>query len=94
VDAGVLTDPRETELIKQVGRFPEVVRKAAEALEPHRVTTYLEELAKAAHLWYHHCRVLGEPPEIQRARLALARAAQIVLANTLTLLGLSAPERM
>jgi len=94
VDPAVLTDPREVELVKQLGRFPDVVRRAAEALEPHRVTNYLEELARAAHLWYHHCRVLGEPEAIQRARLALARAAQIVLANALTVLGLSAPERM
>jgi arginyl-tRNA synthetase len=94
VDLSLLVDPRETELIKQLSRFPDVVRRAAEALEPHRVTSYLEELATAAHKWYHDCRVLGEPEAVQRARLALARAAQIVLANTLTLLGLSAPERM
>ena len=94
VDPSVLTDPRETELIKQLGRFPDVVRRAAEALEPHRVTAYLEDLATAAHKWYHDCRVLGEAEAVQRARLALARAAQLVLANALTLLGLSAPERM
>ena len=70
------------------------MRRAAEALEPHRLTTYLEELSRAAHLWYHHCHVLGEPEPVERARLALARAAQIVLANGLTLLGLGAPERM
>ena len=94
VDAARLSDPREVELIKQLARYPDVVARAAEALEPHRLTTYLEELARAAHLWYHHCRVLGEADGVQRARLALARAAQIVLANALTLLGLSAPERM
>jgi arginyl-tRNA synthetase len=94
VDAAVLAEPSETDLIKIMSRFPDAVRAAAEALEPQRVAQYLEELARAAHLWYHHCRVLGEPPEIERARLALARAAQIVLANALTLLGLSAPERM
>jgi arginyl-tRNA synthetase len=71
-----------------------VVRRAAEALEPHRITTYLEELARAAHLWYHHCHVLGEAPPVERARLALARATQLVLGNGLTLLGLNAPDRM
>ncbi len=93
-EIGALPEPMEADLVKALGRFPLVVRRAAEALEPHRITTYLEELARAAHLWYHHCHVLGEPPVVERARLALARATQIVLANGLTLLGLNAPERM
>ena len=94
VDAAALADPSEQELIKELGRFPAVVRAAAEALEPQRVTGYLEELARAAHLWYHKCRVLGESAPVERARLALARATQLVLANALGLLGLTAPERM
>ncbi len=93
-DIAVLTEPSEPELLKVLARFPETVRRAAEALEPQRVTGYAEELARAAHHWYHKCRVLGEPPDVEKARLALARATQIVLANTLTLLGLSAPDRM
>jgi len=93
-DIAALPEAMEADLVKTLGRFPLVVRRAAEALEPHRVTTYLEELARAAHLWYHHCHVLGEPAPVERARLALARATQIVLANGLTLLGLGAPERM
>ncbi|MBI4543110.1 MAG: arginine--tRNA ligase [Gemmatimonadetes bacterium] len=94
VDVAALSDPSEVELIKVLGRFPLVVRRAAEALEPQRVTAYLEELARAAHYWYHRCRVLGEPRALERARLALARATQVVLANGLGLLGISAPERM
>jgi arginyl-tRNA synthetase len=94
VDVAALADPSEADLIKLLGRFPLAARRAAEALEPQRLTAYLEELARATHLWYHRCRVLGEPPAVERARLALARAAQIVLANALGLLGLSAPERM
>jgi arginyl-tRNA synthetase len=93
-DVAALPEPIEADLVKTLGRFPLVVRRAAEALEPHRVTTYLEELARAAHLWYHHCHVLGEPEPVERSRLALARATRIVLANGLTLLGLGAPERM
>ncbi len=93
-DVAALPEPIEADLVKALGRFPLVVRRAAEALEPHRITTYLEELARAAHLWYHHCHVLGEAPPVERARLALARATQIVLANGLALLGLNAPERM
>lgn len=93
-DVAALPEPMEADLLKTLGRFPLVVRGAAEALEPHRLTTYLEELARAAHLWYHHCHVLGEAPAVERARLALARATQLVLANGLALLGLTAPDRM
>ena len=94
VDVAALGDPSEAELLKLLARFPDMVERAAESLEPQRITSYLEELARAAHLWYHKCRVLGEPPEVERARLALARATRIVLANALALLGLSAPDRM
>jgi arginyl-tRNA synthetase len=82
------------ELLKLLTRFPELVAGAARAREPHRITGYLEELARIVHYWYHHCRVLGEPEATERARLVLARAARQVLRNGLTLLGLSAPDRM
>jgi len=89
-----LTAPEDLELLKKLPVFPELVAKAARAREPHRVTDYLEDLARVAHGWYHKCRVLGEAPDTEAARLALARATRIVLANGLTLLGLSAPDRM
>jgi len=89
-----LPAPEDADLLKQLGRFPEVVVTAARSGEPHRITGYLEELARSAHHWYHHCRVLGESAPTERARLVLARAARIVLANGLRLLGLQAPDRM
>ena len=89
-----LPAPEDAELLKELTRFPEVVAGAARAREPHRVTGYLEELSRVTHGWYHHCRVLGEPPATERARLVLARAARQVLRNGLSLLGLSAPDRM
>jgi len=92
VDLAVLTQPEELELVKELADFPEVVRRAAAAYEPHRITGYLEGLARIAHAWYHKYRVLGEPEEA--ARLVLAQAVQQVLANGLTLLGIRAPERM
>jgi len=92
VDLSVLTQPEELELVKELGEFPDVVRRAAAAYEPHRITGYLEGLARIAHAWYHKYRVLGEPEEA--ARLVLARAVKQVLANGLTLLGIRAPERM
>jgi len=89
-----LTAPEDLELLKKLAVFPDIIAKAARVREPHRMTDYLEDLARVAHGWYHKCRVLGEPPDTEAARLALARAARIVLANGLGLLGLSAPDRM
>ena len=89
-----LPAPEDRELLKKLAAFPDVTARAAREREPHRVTGYLEELARLTHGWYHKCRVLGEPPDVERARLALARATRIVLANGLTLLGLTAPDRM
>ena len=92
VDLSVLNQSEELELVKELAEFPDIVRRAAAAYEPHRITGYLEGLARIAHAWYHKYRVLGEPEEA--ARLVLARAVQQVLANGLSLLGIRAPERM
>lgn len=94
VDLSVLAEPAEQELIKQLLDFPAVVRGAAENLEPQRIAGWLFETARAAHTWYHKHHVLGEPEAITRARLVLARATQLGLAAGLSILGLSAPERM
>ena len=89
-----LTLPEETDLIKALVDFPSIVQGAAVALEPHRIANYLHDLARRTHLWYHKAHVLNEPEEIMNARLVLARAAHVVLRNGLTMLGISAPERM
>jgi arginyl-tRNA synthetase len=94
VDLSVLGEPAEQSLIKALLDFPDLVAGAAEALEPHRIANYLLETARLAHLWYHKHHVLNEPPRIMNARLVLARATRIVLANGLAILGISAPERM
>jgi arginyl-tRNA synthetase len=91
-DLGVLGQPEEIDLLKELAAFPGVVQRAAETLEPHRVTGYLERLARIAHAWYHKYRVLGEPEEA--ARLVLAAGVRQVLANGLHLLGIAAPDRM
>ena len=92
VDMGMLREPDELDLMKELAEFPAIVAGAAQALEPHRLTGYLEGLARMAHAWYHKYRVLGEPEE--RARLVLAAAVRQVLGNGLRLLGISAPDRM
>ena len=94
VDFGMLELPEEQELMKALLDFPTELAGAAEALEPQRLTTYLLGTAGKVHLWYHKAHVLNEPEPILRARLVLARAAQIVIRNGLRALGISAPERM
>ena len=93
-DFTVLVMDEETALMKALLDFPGLVAGAAEALEPHRVATYLHDTAGKIHLWYHKAHVLNEPEPITRARLVLARAAQIVVRNGLSLLGITAPDRM
>jgi arginyl-tRNA synthetase len=96
LDLGALPAPQDLDLLKKLIVFPENVEKAARERAPHRITVYLRELATAVHAWYHHTRAVGAPEgeTTERARLLLARAARTVLANGLTLLGISAPDRM
>jgi len=92
-DVAVLSDD-DLALLKTLAHFPSLVERAAAEHEPHRITTYLEELARMVHAWYHKSRVLGDDAAIQNARLHLAHATRQVFANALTLLGISAPDRM
>jgi arginyl-tRNA synthetase len=94
LDLTALPAPEDTELLKKLVQFPEIVDKAAREREPHRITVYLHELASVIHGWYHRTRTVGEPAETERARLLLTRAARTVLANGLILLGISTPDRM
>ncbi|MGH7543828.1 MAG: arginine--tRNA ligase [Gemmatimonadota bacterium] len=89
-----LTADAELDVLRALDDYSDVVSDAADALEPHRVTDYLEGLARRFHLWYHAERFLVEDAGLARARLALARAVQTVLGNGLGLLGVSAPETM
>ena len=101
-ELGRLETPDEQELIKQLGRLPELLERAAAARAPHLVCDYLEETAGMANSWYHsgnpsrnpELAVLVEDPELRAARLALARGVRIVLRNGLAVLGVSAPDRM
>ena len=94
VDLSPLSAPEEKELLKAIADYPRMLAGAAESLEPHRVANWLLETARMAHGWYHKYHVLGEPEEVTRARLALARGIQIVLRNGLAVLGITAPDRM
>jgi arginyl-tRNA synthetase len=90
----ILTLPEEIRLMKAVARFPDVVSECVRTLEPHRIPFYLMEVADLFHAFYHQHRFLGETPERTQARLALALAVRNVVATGLSLIGVTAPERM
>ena len=96
-NVALLAHPSELALIRQMLLLPEVVEQAALDLAPHRLTYYAQELASAFHAFYRDCRVVSSDPrdaELTRARLKLARAAKVVLARTLALMGMTAPQQM
>ncbi|MCX6640112.1 MAG: arginine--tRNA ligase [bacterium] len=93
-DFDLLTAVEEKELLRALSLFPDVVEAAALQYAPNRLNSYLAELATIYHRFYHNCRVLSDDLEQTKARLALCRAAQIVLKEGLRLLGMSAPETM
>ncbi|GFG51435.1 arginine--tRNA ligase [Mycolicibacterium agri] len=94
----LLTHEKEGTLIRNIGEFPRVLKTAAALREPHRVARYLEDLAGDYHRFYDSCRVLPqgdeEPNELHTARLALCQATRQVIENGLSILGVTAPERM
>ncbi|MGI8901044.1 MAG: arginine--tRNA ligase [Nocardioides sp.] len=97
-DPALLAHEKEGDLLRALAEFPRVVSSAAQLREPHRVARYLEDTASRFHKFYDACRVLPvgdeDPDELHRARLFLVEATRTVIANGLTLLGVSAPERM
>lgn len=94
----LLTHDKEGTLIRNLGEFSRILKTAASLREPHRVSRYLEDLAGDYHRFYDACRVLPqgdeEPGDLNSARLALCAATRQVIANGLSILGVSAPERM
>lgn len=94
VDLSLLTTEEEERLIRHLAAFPEEVLDAALALAPHRLTSYIYELAGLFHSFYNVHRIIGAGPGLEEARLVLTQAVGIVLRQGLRLLGVSAPERM
>jgi arginyl-tRNA synthetase len=96
-DVSLLTSPAELNLIRRMVRLPEVVRVSAAQLSPHHLTYFAYELASAFHAFYRDCRVVSSEPgdeAITRARLKLVSACRTVLARSLGLMGMTAPEVM
>ncbi len=90
----LLTTNHEQNLLKVLHNFNEKLLYSAENFEAHLLCNYLEELAAAYHRFHRFCRILGSEKNLAEARLALAVATKIVLKNGLTILGVSAPEKM
>jgi arginyl-tRNA synthetase len=96
-NVSLLDTPGDLALIRKMLDLPEVIAKAATDLAPHHLTHYAQDLAATFHAFYRDCRVvstLPEEAEMTRARLELVRAAKVVLARTLHLMGMNAPESM
>jgi arginyl-tRNA synthetase len=93
-NVSLLTTEPELTLIRQMTRLPEITELISETLEPHHLPYYAQELATVFHSFYKQCRVVSKNQELTQARLKLVKAAQIVLARTLHLMGMSAPESM
>lgn len=93
-DLTLLTEESELELIRKIANLPTEIAYAAEQLEPYRMARYATDLATLFHSFYNSCRVLTDDEALRDARLVLVNATRITLRNVLTLLGVSAPERM
>lgn len=94
IDPALLLEPEEIKLMKTMARYPETVGSAAKALEPHRITFYLNELASLFHSYYNKNKVISDNEKLTAARLFLMQTIRIVLQNSLNILGVSAPEKM
>ncbi len=99
-DLSLLREPWELAVLREIARWPDVVEVAARLREPHRLPPYVHDLADRVHAFYHEGntspehRMVVDSPELTRARLELARAARNTLRIALSLMGVSAPDRM
>ena len=94
IDASVLTEPTERELLKQLSLLPDEIRLAARDYDPSRINRYVIELAARFHRFYNACRIKGEADNLLCARLKLADSVRAVLKNALSILGVTAPDKM
>ena len=94
VDLTLLSSETEIALIKELARYGEAVRLAAQNYDPSHINRYLVELSAAFHRFYNACRIKGEEEAVLYARLKLADTARAVLKNGMTLIGCTAPEKM
>ncbi len=94
VDFGLLKLPEEKNIMKQLALYPITIEGAARALEPHRITFYLQNLAGLLHNYYFHHRIITDDKPLTDARLVLMKGVRQVIKNALGILGITAPEKM
>ncbi len=93
-DSSLLSHPSELALMKQIARFPDIVRDTAQDYQLQRLPQYSKDLASGFHKFYRDCKVLEAKEDLAGARLALVRAAKTTLKNSLEIMGVSAPDKM
>jgi arginyl-tRNA synthetase len=93
-DVSLLVDEAESSLVRKMLMLPEIIEMVVNTLEPHHLTYYAQDLATAFHSFYKQCRVVSNDEPLCKARLKLVAAAKLVLAKTLHLMGMTAPETM
>lgn len=94
IDASLLNTEQERELIKQLAMFTEEIRLAARDYDPSRINRYVTELAARFHRFYNNCRIKEAEPALRDARLILCDCTEKVIANSLSIVGVTAPEKM
>ena len=93
-DSNLLNKESELNLLKKISDFPTVIKNACTKLEPQSISIYLNEIASDFHKFYNECKVISNDSEKTKSRLALISATKVVLKNGLSILGISAPEKM
>ena len=93
-DATLLNQSSEIKLLKLMSNFPTMMETALDTLEPQIIVNYLQELASSFHKFYGNCKVITENKNISQARLGLINGTKIILSTGLSILGISAPEKM
>ena len=94
VDATLLTEPSEMDLIRMLAAFPQEIVMAAEKYDPSRINRFVIDLASAFHRFYGNCRIQGADPALQQARLALCIGVKNAIFNVLTMFKINVPEKM
>ena len=94
VDATLLTEPSEMDLIRMLAAFPQEIVMAAEKYDPSRINRFVIDLASSFHRFYGSCRIQGADPAVQQARLALCIGVKNVICNVLTMFKINVPEKM
>ena len=94
IDATLLTEPSEMDLIRMLAAFPQEIVMAAEKYDPSRINRFVIDLASAFHRFYGNCRIQGADPAVQQARLALCIGVKNAIFNVLTMFKINVPEKM